>query len=410
MDWDEAQATRDDRLTSTAWGAQYGAIDGSDATASLESTVLFQEGETGNWKSWNLTNVTQEWVTGDSSNYGVILWATNEDTDGYDLRFRHSEYTTDTSKRPKLEVTYTEDPLKTVFFLKDHLGSIRATVEEDGDVVGYTDYDPWGYVLANRALETGWSGQNVAQNKFTGKEWDDDYDLNWFHFGARYYDPEIGRWVAIDPLTEKHPDWSPYNYVLDNPLILIDPDGRQVHFGFAQAVAVADGADPNEILAAQNQGALQGAKEGILTSIELASDTFGDAFEFITGSTVTLREGDRLSAGISLLIPGISSKTLKGGQEVVKVVFTKAGNIDKRTKLGRELAKQQKNLIAETKDVTSEFTQIRKSLEQSEKLAGSKEAADLLSAFEVISKSQNIKQGTKSFFQKIVDFFKKKEE
>ena len=174
VDWDEAQATKVKRLTSTNWNADWGAIDGTDADSTMESTVLFQEGETGTWKSWNLTNVTQDWVDGSATNYGVILWATNEDTDGYEMRFRSSEYS---SNQPKLEVTYTEDPLKTVFFLKDHLGSIRATVEEDGDVAGYTDYDPWGYLLANRVLETAWSGQNVAQNKFTGKEWDDDFGL-----------------------------------------------------------------------------------------------------------------------------------------------------------------------------------------------------------------------------------------
>ena len=40
--------------------------------------------------------------------------------------------------------------------------------------------------------------------------------------------PNLGRWMAIDPLAEKHPDWTPYNYVLANPLKFIDPDGRQV--------------------------------------------------------------------------------------------------------------------------------------------------------------------------------------
>ena len=35
------------------------------------------------------------------------------------------------------------------------------------------------------------------------------------------------RWLAADPLAEKHPDWTPYNYVLGNPLTLFDPDGRQ---------------------------------------------------------------------------------------------------------------------------------------------------------------------------------------
>lgn len=35
------------------------------------------------------------------------------------------------------------------------------------------------------------------------------------------------RWLSVDPLAEKHPDWTPYYYVLANPLLLIDPDGRQ---------------------------------------------------------------------------------------------------------------------------------------------------------------------------------------
>ncbi|MGH7450609.1 MAG: DNRLRE domain-containing protein, partial [bacterium] len=43
------------------------------------------------WKSWNLTDLTQKWVNGTATNYGVILWATNEDVNGYNLRFYSSE-------------------------------------------------------------------------------------------------------------------------------------------------------------------------------------------------------------------------------------------------------------------------------------------------------------------------------
>ncbi|MBA3559084.1 MAG: RHS repeat-associated core domain-containing protein, partial [Gemmatimonadaceae bacterium] len=61
---------------------------------------------------------------------------------------------------------------------------------------------------------------------FTGKERDAESGLD--YFGARLYMPAFARWTSVDPLAEKHPEWSPYNYVLNNPLALIDPDGRQV--------------------------------------------------------------------------------------------------------------------------------------------------------------------------------------
>ncbi|HLN34652.1 MAG TPA: RHS repeat-associated core domain-containing protein [Nitrososphaeraceae archaeon] len=62
--------------------------------------------------------------------------------------------------------------------------------------------------------------------KFTQKERDTETNLD--YFGARYYDSEIGRWLSPDPLADKYPGWSPYNYCLNNPVNLVDPDGRDV--------------------------------------------------------------------------------------------------------------------------------------------------------------------------------------
>jgi len=103
------------------------------------------------------------------------------------------------------------------FYLKDHLGSIRATVY-DNKLMSAHDYDAWGYIYDERTYES-----SESKFKFTEKERDEEsfYD----YFGARYYDARIGRWGQVEPLFDKFPSITPYNYSLNNPLRLIDPNG-----------------------------------------------------------------------------------------------------------------------------------------------------------------------------------------
>ncbi len=51
---------------------------------------------------------------------------------------------------------------------------------------------------------------------------------NSYDFGARMYDPRIGRWLAVDPLSGKYPGYSPYCFVANMPIIAIDPDGKDI--------------------------------------------------------------------------------------------------------------------------------------------------------------------------------------
>ncbi|HCT30821.1 MAG TPA: hypothetical protein DIW31_08820, partial [Bacteroidales bacterium] len=71
---------------------------------------------------------------------------------------------------------------------------------------------------------------------FSGKELQDDniggVSLNWYFFGARYYMPDLGRWMVIDNKAEKYYSTSQYVYALNNPIKFIDPDGNDVEVSF----------------------------------------------------------------------------------------------------------------------------------------------------------------------------------
>lgn len=117
-------------------------------------------------------------------------------------------------------ITITITKPSRVFFLRDHLGSVRTTVDESGNVLGLDDYYPFGLVMDGHS-------DNVTNPnddyKFTGHERDEEAVTHGIDYmKARSYDPVIGRFLQVDPM---HEFASPYIYVGNNPLTHIDPTG-----------------------------------------------------------------------------------------------------------------------------------------------------------------------------------------
>ncbi len=103
---------------------------------------------------------------------------------------------------------------KIMYYSQDRLGSTRVKTNSEGEVIGEFKSLPFGQEVVNR---------NVKYSFATGKELDPS-DL--YYFGARYYDPDLGRFTSVDPIGDNHG----YNYVNNNPMNFVDPSGMDYGF------------------------------------------------------------------------------------------------------------------------------------------------------------------------------------
>jgi len=124
----------------------------------------------------------------------------------------------------------------TVTYLQgDHLGSTSLATSSSGGVVARQRYYPYG------AVRPGGTGTLPTDYTFTG-QWSDG-DIRLIHMGARWYDPQVGRWMSADtivPDPANPQSFNRFSYVLGNPLRYSDPSGHVADAGGGAGLTIED--------------------------------------------------------------------------------------------------------------------------------------------------------------------------
>lgn len=140
---------------------------------------------------------------------------------------------------PATEHLYTRRLNSRQYELKDHLGNIRNVISDvklsvitgttpgsyEPEVTSVMNYYPFGMEQPGRM----WSASGKYRYGFNGKEKDDNGEWGSanYDYGFRIYNPSIGRFLSVDPLTPSYPMLTPYQFAGNSPIMFIDLDGLE---------------------------------------------------------------------------------------------------------------------------------------------------------------------------------------
>src|SRR5690554_6512065 len=116
---------------------------------------------------------------------------------------------------------HSDEPI--FYYHSDHLGSASFLTDNNGNETQQLVYLPYGEDWVDLKYNT---QQFETPYKFNGKE--KDLESGYNYYGARYYYDWLSIWLSVDPLSDKYPHLTSYNYCANNPVMLVDPDGREI--------------------------------------------------------------------------------------------------------------------------------------------------------------------------------------
>lgn len=222
--------------------------------------------------------------------------------------------------------------------LSNHLGNVLAVITDrriqscagsdslsasgwimyyKAQVVSVSDYYPFGSTMEERS----WSASGFSyRHGFNGMEQDNEVkgDGNSLDFGARIYDSRLGRWMSTDPLQKKYPNYSPYVGVGNNPIVFVDPDGRDnvIYLLVMPSAYQSGGLQKGDATKIKNQANENFKALGLETRVVIVTDV------------------DNFS------INNIDKKTATTGADAVAVLGNKTDVISKITEMNSTFVKQ----------------------------------------------------------------------
>jgi RHS repeat-associated protein len=241
--------------------------------------------------SWNAQNRLHR-ISGrsSSSSYDAFARRVLQSSDGTEIIYVGSdfEYNATLGRAHKfffaggqriasLTTSYAPDPLQLprpsrvasfMAYVPDHLGSIRAVINQDGGIIATRDYGPFGRTISR-------SGGLELEYGFTGQVRDPGTGL--YHYGARMYDPRWGRFISPDERVQliDPQGLNPYSYVLNRPTSLIDPTGEMAWIPAMLVVGATSAIAASAIgLLAPDQPGFQALQSALIGIAGLAA-TFG---------------------------------------------------------------------------------------------------------------------------------------